>query len=655
MFLRLFHIKGGWAGQCSHTAWRFLKWGVSNFPAVEHFVAMDLMLQAESFRLGVKRSSITLPWENPSMSAIFGKKPRLISAPKFFPMPNQRSEDETLAAAELSGRVTWSRVTSVIPWPVAQEKSLGRVLENWRIILVDNPEASDLGRQIRSIVDGENLDVTVEQVIRDALGRRAVSTLRSRSSSLMAFARWKKSLSEDATIFPISEEEAYRYVVELRQLNAPRTRASRFLESLNFAHYMIGADVGASLRSSRLKGAVAVPMVVPKKKTPLTAKQISAMETLAIHGEGQEAIFAGYVCMVLHARLRWSDGQYCQLEPWLDLHEGVGFLECELYHHKNAGRQRVAKRLLPAACCIPGLVGDWASRWLDNRRNAKLVAGPGFPTMPVPLTGGGWGLVPLEPPQATVWLRELLSKVDDRVPLASVGTHSLKASMLSWMAKCNCPESLRRLAGYHVDPGSKSALEYSRDGQAPVLHALEGILLIVRSGLFDPDQSRAKRWKRPECKTLHDAISFLSLQSSRTEEVESLAVECDLSDQLDEFEAGSSDYDLSISSMSDSDDERRDEAECNTSGEDREAEVSAPIVGALVAQGLHYELGDVKVFEHVKSGCCHIAKDSEVDSDDGEATVLRCGKIVTRNFRKVHEVGNFMPYKCTRCFSAHRP
>ena len=614
---------------------------------------MDVMLQAESFRLGVKRSSIILPWEQPTLSAIFGKRPRLIAAPKFCRMPHIPKDDETLVVAEISGKVSWSRVTSVIPWPVAQERSLGRALENWRIILVDNPEASDLGRQIRSIADGENQDMTVEQVIRDALGRKGVSTLRSRASSLMAFARWKKSLTVDATIFPVSEEEAYRYVVELRQLNAPRTKASRFLESLTFARYMIGADVGASIRSSRVKGAVAVPMVLPKKKTPLTKTQISALETLAINGSGREAIFAGYVCFILHARLRWSDGQHCQAEPWLDLHDGAGFLECELYHHKNAGRQRIAKRLLPAACCIPGLVGDWATPWLENRQAAKLTVGPGFPTMPVPLAGGGWGLVPLEPPQATVWLRELLSRVDDRVPLSSIGTHSLKASMLSWMAKCNCDESLRRLAGYHVDPGSKSALEYSRDAQSPVLHALEGIMLIVRAGLFDPDQSRAKRWKRPGCKTLQDAIHFLSSQSRTLVHDDSGAESFDSPNLSDDFELVSSEHELSMSSLSDSETEHRDGDDCNTSGEDRDAEFSAPIVGALVAQGLHYELGGVQVFEHVKSGCCHIAKDSTVDDDDGEAVVLRCGKIATRNFRKVEQVGNFMPYKCTRCFSAH--
>ena len=107
--------------------------------------AMDGMLLAESYRLGVKKSTIRLPWEHSSMSAVFGKKPRLISPPVFFPMPSLQKSDETLAQSEMSGKVTWSKVTSVIPWPVAQERAFGRALENWRIIVMDNLEASVLG------------------------------------------------------------------------------------------------------------------------------------------------------------------------------------------------------------------------------------------------------------------------------------------------------------------------------------------------------------------------------------------------------------------------------------------------------------------------------------------------------------------------------
>ena len=374
--------------------------------------AMDGMLLAESYRLGVKKSSIRLPWEHGSMSAIFGKKPRLIPPPVFAPLPSLQKSEETLAQSEISGKVTWSKVTSVIPWPVAQERAFGRALENWRIIVMDNLEASVLGRQISSILDGRVQDFSVEQVVRDSLSRKSVSTLRSRASSLMAFARWKKAFDDEASIFPVQEEEAYRYVVELRQLNAPRTKPARFLESLSFAFHMLGADVGACLQSPRLKGAVITPVVLPKKKTPLQLWQVSAMENIAINGVGQEAIFAGYVCLVMHARLRWSDAQHCQYEPYLDLNQGSGYLECELYHHKNAGRQKQAKHLLPAACCIPGLFGDWATPWLKNRISAGLQAKPGMPTMPAPLAGGNWSLLPLGSSHATVWLREIFRRSD---------------------------------------------------------------------------------------------------------------------------------------------------------------------------------------------------------------------------------------------------
>ena len=124
----------------------------------------------------------------------------------------------------------------------------------------------ELGRQIRSILDGTVNDLTVEQVIRDFFAGKSVSTLRSRSSSIMAFARWKKAMDDDAKIFPLSEEQAYRYILELRQLNAPKTKPTRFLESLTFAFHMIGADVGQSLHSPRLKGAVISPMVPPKRR-----------------------------------------------------------------------------------------------------------------------------------------------------------------------------------------------------------------------------------------------------------------------------------------------------------------------------------------------------------------------------------------------------
>ena len=615
----------------------------------EAFSAMDIFLMAESYRLGVKRSSIIFPWERTAMQPVFGKRQRLIQAPRFVPLPSDCEPLATFDEKEVAGKVSWSRVASVIPWPVTQERALARALENWRIIVVDNLEASILGRQIRSILDGTVNDMTVEQVIRDSFAGKSVSTLRSRSSSIMAFARWKKAMDDDAKIFPLSEEQAYRYILELRQLNAPKTKPTRFLESLTFAFHMIGADVGQSLHSPRLKGAVISPMVPPKKKVPLEAWQVAAFENIAMHGSGQEAVFAGYVCMTLHARLRWSDGQYCQYEPYTDLHNGTGFLEGELYHHKTAGRQKQSRRLLPMACCLPGLMGDWATPWLDQRFSQGLEAGPGVPTMPVPLAGGRWGQVPLEPAQATIWIREILAKLRPSCDISEIATHSLKSTVLSWMAKCSCREDLRRLAGYHVDPGSKSALEYFRDAQAPVLHAIEGIMLIIKENIFDPDVSRARRWKIPHVRSLQDAMIYLSRQQHVPDGAVSEGYEPE-SPVEDMWTLVGSDGEISLSSVSEGSHELF-ETGCQTSDEDRDAEFAAPIVGASMANELHYSVGDIEVYKPVKSGCCHVAKKSQVDEDDGDPIILRCGKIATRNFEHVDDVANFMPYKCSRCFS----
>ena len=56
----------------------------------------------------------------------------------------------------------------------------------------------------------------------------------------------------------------------------------------------------------------------------------------------------------------------------------------------------------------------------------------------------------------------------------------------------------------------KMALEYSRDAQAPVLHAIEAICLAVQHGLFDPDAPRSRRWPRFGCNTLEQAMNLLS-------------------------------------------------------------------------------------------------------------------------------------------------
>ena len=268
-------------------------------------------------------------------------------------------------------------------------------------------------------------------------------------------------------------------------------------------------------------------------------------------------------------------------------------------------------------------------------------------------------------------MRELLRSLHPKVQMDLLGTHSLKATLLSMMAKAGCDTGLRRLAGYHVDPGTKMPLEYSRDSQAPVLHALQAIGLAIQNGYFDPDATRARRWPRRPHNTLELAMTDMAKMNSETgwyQMQNQLAA-----DHQDSDEAPLVDWDLiasesegyepsepvddlwegadSISSAS-VQEERPDfqGLDCHTSDEEQEAEVAAPIVGESLAKDLEPVI-HVKVFKHVVSGCCHIAKNSDIDPDDGEAIVLKCGKIATRNFQEVELAGNFLPFKCSRCFA----
>ena len=73
------------------------------------------------------------------------------------------------------------------------------------------------------------------------------------------------------------------------------------------------------------------------------------------------------------------------------------------------------------------------------------------------------------------------------------GTHSMKATLLSWAAKRGLPPDVRTALGYHVQVGQDSTLTYSRDALARPLRKLEAMLSEVRLGTFDPDVSRSGR------------------------------------------------------------------------------------------------------------------------------------------------------------------
>ena len=90
------------------------------------------------------------------------------------------------------------------------------------------------------------------------------------------------------------------------------------------------------------------------------------------------------------------------------------------------------------------------------------------------------------------WLRKILVALGySESQTSALGTHSCKATTLSWMSKAGSDVACRRLLGYHVDPSTKTCLVYSRDAASGPLRELERVLSMIRCNEFDPDSTRS--------------------------------------------------------------------------------------------------------------------------------------------------------------------
>jgi hypothetical protein len=196
---------------------------------------------------------------------------------------------------------------------------------------------------------------------------------------------------------------------------------------------------------------------------------------------------------ILHARLRYSDGQNV-VGP---LRIEGDLLEAGVVKTKTSNRPGRRRRLLTVSACALGVSGlPWAQGWLEVREIMGIgVLSEGTPLMPRPLAGGAWGSQPLSAHFASVWLRRLLAKgAAPDESLDKVSTHSMKATLLSWLAKAGVDVHTRRLLGYHTTSQDEVVLLYSRDGMAAPLRELGSLLEGVSSGRMHPDEPRSRFW-----------------------------------------------------------------------------------------------------------------------------------------------------------------
>eukprot|EP00435_Cladocopium_sp_Y103_P057781 s503_g20.t1 len=393
-------------------------------------------------------------------------------------------------------------------------------------------------------------------------------------------------------------------------------RAPSYLRSLllaiSFANFHFGLDgADAVLSSGRIRGCSSKHYAEKRKlvqRPPLSQEQVVALERIVLDESRTDVdrIGAGFFLVLVYGRLRFSDAQHVS-NLILDMpNPRQGFLEGTAGRTKTSVSLERKCRFLPIAIPTISLLDDpWIPAWMALREKhfGDARADERFPLLPNPAVGNTWAKMPLSVGAGSQWLRALLREVPHNSP-TPLGTHSCKATLLSWAAKWSMPHGPRRILGYHSEGRDRSMLTYSRDGMAGPLRLLCKMLAEVKQGSFIPDSTRSGRF--PEEYRNPDAAE---------------------EDRKSEASSSSSDG-------SDNESEVDHEGEENAMKE---------VVGKW-DPGI-IDLGDapVQFARHNVSRCIHVMQDES-------GMLFKCGRKMTHTYIVLPEKPSFMHPLCNTCF-----
>ena len=437
------------------------------------------------------------PWDKPTFlsstfNAMFRRSDSVVSMPNVI-----NAESTSQPCNPVRPRVTYA-ASVLCRQSYAQHEDLLRrkALIRWRIMVESDISTTSVGQQAEREVNDGSVSYSINDVLNDIFSRKSTATLLKRSSDLMRYSNWCISYGY-FTPWRLQENMVYSYLQELKATSAPST-ASSFISALRFAKHTIGLHLVDQVLSSRVCGAAELMLKnrrTVKQAKPLSVQQVFKLEGIAInHPDDKIRYIAGYLCFCLYSCARFKDAMYA--ESWtLDMPSPVfGYIEARTKKHKTANMSKRAL-MLPLVGFSCGLQNkSWGDVWFSLRDRLESELDDGFSVpyiLPAILRNNLWANRPMTTSEGSIFLRELLRNEGEKVE--GISTHSLKATLLSWASKGQMTIDDRRLLGHHVDKNQISPLTYSRDALAGPLERLWSILIKIKKGQFDPDESRATR------------------------------------------------------------------------------------------------------------------------------------------------------------------
>lgn len=172
-----------------------------------------------------------------------------------------------------------------LPWDRAQTEERGKLLTGWQVVIAEAGDHSKVESMIRQ---------HGEQVLDDVFAKKKNGTLQVRLRAMMLYVRWARA--KGLNPFPLSEDQRYAYVDQLRRDGAPATRASSFRSALAFckgAIQLLGVD--EVVQSGRIAGSA--------HKSYVTKRTLRQRDALTVH---QVSMFQleGVYFTVFHACVR---------------------------------------------------------------------------------------------------------------------------------------------------------------------------------------------------------------------------------------------------------------------------------------------------------------------------------------------------------------
>ncbi|CAE7732569.1 unnamed protein product [Symbiodinium sp. CCMP2592] len=413
------------------------------------------------------------PWERgdilaprPAFTSSFPSVGRPQVAAQVLSAPGSASSKAatTSVAVKVLGKLPATKGPS---WEEKLTDNRRAAVAKWEALLMAHGAHFACYREVSSDA-GAGRRADLVQTLKDCFAGKASATLHSRVGPMTRYVKFTKSAGFEA--FPLTESVLYAFMDQYCRA-AAATFGRSFLESLNFSVHVLGLDLHVTI-SGRIQGVAKARYLEKRKavqKPALTVLHVRTLEKIVMGStieeySGFDRHCAGFFCYTLYSRARFSDAQ-ASANLLLDITENedgpYGFLEASVTRSKTSYTLERKTRYLPMVAPINGLLDEsWGTAWYELMKSRGI-------------------------------LRELLRReLGDTLEIRKLGTHSLKRTLLSWLAKYGTEQGVRAILGYH-STHCGTELVYARDTLSGPLRQLGSVISAVALDHFRPDSTRS--------------------------------------------------------------------------------------------------------------------------------------------------------------------